>query len=113
MALFDRKITWEKLGLVIAPQSDLWWMQSHAMIPTLDMLGDGLLRVFFSGRNVRNVSHTGWAAIDLPRPTETMVYSGKHARMAGALGCFDDHGVARSSVVTHDAKMSSSARKQA
>src|SRR3546814_9091514 len=90
MALFGRKITWEKLGLVIAPQRDLWWMQSHAMIPTLDMLGDGLLRVYFSGRNERNVSHIGWAEIDLARPTEIQDYSREPVLLPGAPGCLDD-----------------------
>src|SRR3546814_5605472 len=84
---------------------DLWWMQSHAMIPTLDMLGDGLLRVYFSGRNERNVSHIGWAEIDLARPTEIQDYSREPVLLPGALGCFDDNGVTPSSVVRHDGKI--------
>src|SRR3546814_9560217 len=68
-------------------------------IPTLDMLGDGLLRVYFSGRNERNVSHIGWAEIDLARPTEIQDYSREPVLLPGALGCFDDNGVTPSSVV--------------
>src|SRR3546814_18183280 len=106
MSLFDRKITWEKLGLVIAPQRDLWWMQSHAMIPTLEMLGDGLLRVYFSGRNERTVSHIGGAEIDLARPTEIQAYSRETVIVPCPLGCFHDHGLTPSAVVRPDGKLS-------
>src|SRR3546814_16500611 len=72
------------------------------MIPSLDMLGDGLLRVYFSGRNERNVSHIGWAEIDLARPTEIQDYSREPVLLPGALGCFDDDGVTPPSVVRND-----------
>src|SRR3546814_20175466 len=75
------------------------------MIPSLDMLGDGLLRVYFSGRNERNVSHIGWAEIDLARPPEIQDYSREPVLLPGALGCFDDNGVTPSSVVHHDGKI--------
>lgn len=100
MVEFDRKIAWEKLGLVIEPRRDLWWMQTHAMIPTLEPLGGGLLRVYFSGRSEKNVSHIGWAEIDLAKPTEIRGFSSEPVLRPGDLGCFDDNGVTPSCVVS-------------
>jgi hypothetical protein len=101
MALFDRKIVWEKLGLVITPRRDLWWMQTHAMVPTVQPVPNGGLRIYFSGRSAENVSHIGWAEIDLARPTEIRDFSAEPVLSPGELGCFDDNGVTPSSVVSH------------
>lgn len=100
MTLFDKKISWEKLGLVIQPRREFWWMQSHAMIPTLEPLGGGLMRIYFSGRSERNVSHIGWAVVDLAQPTVVQDFSADPVLRPGELGCFDDNGVTPSSVVT-------------
>lgn len=99
MALFDKKITWEKRGLIIRPRKDLWWMQTHAMIPTLEPLGGSRLKVYFSGRSEKNVSHIGWAVIDLEKPTEIQDFSPEPVLRPGDLGCFDDNGVTPSCVV--------------
>src|SRR3546814_11214668 len=69
------------------------------------MLVDVLLRVYFSGRNERNVSHIGLAEIDLARPTEIQDYSREPVLLPGALGCFADNGVTPSSVVRHDGQI--------
>lgn len=100
MALLNRKISWQKLGLVIKPRRDLWWMQTHAMIPTLEPLGGSRLRVYFSGRSDKNISHIGWAMIDLVKPTEIEDFSPEPVLLPGELGCFDDNGVTPSSIVT-------------
>jgi hypothetical protein len=104
MTLFDKKIAWEKQGLIITPQKDLWWMQSHAMTPTLEDLGGGFVKVYFSGRNADNVSHIGWALIDLAKPTEVQDFSMEPVLLPGELGCFDDNGVTPSCVIAVDGR---------
>ena len=104
MALFDKKITWEKHGLVIRPRKDLWWMQTHAMIPTLESLGGHLIKIYFSGRDAQNVSHIGWAVIDLKKPTEVQDFSPEPVLTPGDLGCFDDNGVTPSCIVNHGSR---------
>lgn len=96
-----RIINWEKKGLIIAPQKNLWWMQTHAMVPTLEHLGNGLVRVYFSGRDKNNVSHIGWAIIDLNCPNTALEFSSEPVLLPGKLGCFDDNGVTPSCVVKH------------
>lgn len=104
MPLFDKKITWKKLGLAITPRKDLWWMQSHAMVPTVHRLSDDKLRIYFSGRSDKNVSHIGWAEVDPARPTEIQDFSPEPVLFPGDLGCFDDNGVTPSSVVNHEGR---------
>jgi len=99
VGLFEKEIKWSKRGLVIEPKPNLWWMRSHAMIPTPEALGGGLVKVYFSGRNDDNQSHIGWAIVDLEAPQKVIEFSDEPVLTPGALGCFDDNGVTPSCVV--------------
>ena len=86
------KNKWVKKGLIIKPDSNLGWNQSHCMVPTPYNLGSGLIKIFFSGRDASNRSHIGYAIYDLnslkiEERNENPVLS------PGELGCFDDNGV--------------------
>lgn len=74
-------------------------MQSHAMIPTPHDIGDGWIKLYFSGRNADNQSHIGWAAIDLSTPDVIRDISSEPVLRPGELGCFDDNGVTPSCIV--------------
>ena len=39
---------WEKLGRIVLPNNKLWWMQTHAMIPTIECVCVNLIKVYFS-----------------------------------------------------------------
>jgi predicted GH43/DUF377 family glycosyl hydrolase len=95
----SQPIKWKKLGLVIKPETTLLWMRSHAMVPTPYDLGNGWIKLYFSGRNDNNQSHVGWAIIDLSRPEKVQEYSPRAVLEPGAMGCFDDNGVTPSCVV--------------
>jgi predicted GH43/DUF377 family glycosyl hydrolase len=90
---------WHKLGLVITPQKNLWWMKTHAMIPTLEKLDDNLIRVYFSGRDSNNISHIGYCIIDLNIPDKVIEYSPEPVLSSGDIGCFDDNGVTPSCII--------------
>ena len=94
--------SWRKLGLFIEPQRDKWWSVSHAMIPTPDKLGDGVFRIYYSGRNSDNQSHIGWADVDLKMSPRVIRYSDEPVLKPGRLGCFDDNGVTPSCVIDLD-----------
>ena len=96
------KKPWVKLGLVIKPDPNVWWMKTHAMIPCPEIIGEGFIKVYFSGRNDQNQSHIGWALIDLSQPTKFQEYSLGPVLKPGALGCFDDNGVTPSSIIQTD-----------
>ncbi|MEX2643867.1 MAG: hypothetical protein WD270_10460 [Acetobacterales bacterium] len=97
--LFQRPVTWAKHGLLIEPRRDLWWMRSHAMVPTVEPRGGGLYRVYFSGRDDRNRSHIGWAEIDLSGEPRVAAFAEEPVLTLGELGTFDDNGVTPSCVV--------------
>jgi hypothetical protein len=99
--LFSRTYKWQKQGLLIEPQKDLWWMQTHAMIPTVDHLESNRYRVYFSGRDKDNRSHIGFAVVEADRgQLKVLEYSPDPVITLGDLGCFDDNGVTPSCMVT-------------
>lgn len=103
--LFTRNYVWEKRSLLIEPQKDLWWMQSHAMTPTVDTISPGLFKVYFSGRDEQNRSQIGFAVVEAKGEHLTVhEYSKEPVISIGELGCFDDNGVTPSSIVTVGSK---------
>lgn len=92
-------MNWKKLGLFIEPQRDKWWSLTHAMIPTPEVLGNGIFRIYYSGRNAQNQSHITWADVDLNEPHRVLNYSEGPVLQPGALGCFDDNGVTPSCLI--------------
>ena len=104
--MFDhKKINWTKRGLVIKPDIRLDWAKSHCMVPTPLLLENGLVKVFFSARDVDNRSNIGWAILDLNSNGELIEYSTDAVLTPGELGCFDDNGVSPSCVREIDNKL--------
>ena len=98
-------MTWNKKGLIIEPQENLFWMQTHAMIPTVEHVKDNIFKVYFSGRNDENKSHIGYVNIEvLGEEVRVLNYSIDPVLLPGELGCFDDSGVTPSSIVNVDGK---------
>ncbi len=90
---------WKKLGLVIEPDSSLWWSRSHAMLPTPEHVEGSLWRIYQAGRNDKNQSHVGWALIDLEQPDQVIERSSEPVLTPGRLGAFDDNGVLPSCII--------------
>ena len=97
--LKSQPFQWKKLGLIIKPDRNQYWMQSHCMIPTPVHIKDGLFKVYFSGRDINNRSHIGYAIVDLNNNGSIISYSKDAVLKPGNLGCFDDNGVTPSCIV--------------
>ena len=97
--MFNNKIVFRKYGLIIKPKKERHWFKTHAMIPTPEYLGSGIYRVYFSGRNINNQSHIGWAEVDLNEPYNVIKYGKNPVLSPGELGCFDDNGVTPSCII--------------
>lgn len=97
--MFENPVTWRKLGLVIVPRQDLWWMQSHASHPTVKVLDGSHIRVYLAGRDDKNRSHAGYVELDIEKPHGDQYFSPEPALSLGELGTFDDNGVMPLSVV--------------
>ena len=91
---------WDKKGIIITPQRDLSWMQTHAMLPTIEHVHRDIYRIYFSGRNTDNVSHIGYADVVVSNEKISVVsYAKDPILFPGSRGCFDDNGVTPSCVV--------------
>ena len=92
---------WIKLGRIIEPRRDLWWMRSHVMVPVAAPASGDVIKVYFSGRDDRNCSHIGFAEVDLSHPIRVDIHP-EPVLSPGELGCFDDNGVTPSWIVDND-----------
>jgi hypothetical protein len=93
---------WQKRGLVVPSPPPVPWASSHAMVPFIEETGGGL-RLYFSGRDQRGRSVTGFAEGEPLRP-ETLRFSGRPILEPGALGTFDDSGAMGSCVVSQNGR---------
>ena len=93
------KYKWEKFGLLIKPNKSLYWSKSHCMIPTPYDLGNGLIKIYYSGRDEKNRSHIGFSIVDLNNGCKVIENSYNPVLCPGELGCFDDNGVTPSCVI--------------
>jgi len=96
---------WQKVGLIFRPEPKYDWMVSHAALPVAIHLDGDIYRVYFNSRNKLNHSHVGYIEIDINQPGKILYLTPEPVLTPGPLGCFDDHGVMASSIVTHASKM--------
>lgn len=90
---------WDKQGLIFKPNHDLWWNRTHAMIPVPEKIEDSLYKIYFSGRDDRNISHIGYIIVDLNNINDIQKISAEPILKPGEIGCFDDNGVTPSCAV--------------
>lgn len=92
---------WIKKGLIFSVDNNAIWMKTHAQVPTVDDIGNGRLRIFFSTRNADNISHIGFLEIDTKNPKQVLYVHDKPVLTPGKIGTFDDCGIMPSWVVNH------------
>ena len=86
----------EKKGLIASPkQFNLKWWNSYGMDPCTLKLNDNIFRVFFCGRNKKNISAIGYFDYDIKK-FKVIKVSKKPVLTPGELGAFDDNGVTAS-----------------
>lgn len=90
---------WRKLGQVFVPDKNREWMLSHAAVPFAERLDDDLFRIYFSSRDCRNRSSTGFVVIDLKQPEKILEISEESVLSLGDAGAFDDSGAMLSWIV--------------
>jgi hypothetical protein len=97
-------MAWRKLGLVFCPDAERPWMRTHAAVPVAEHLRDDLFRIYFSSRDERNRSFTGYVVIELQRPQSVLELSSEPVLAPGELGAFDDSGAMATWLTTHAGK---------
>ncbi len=95
---------WKKLGLIFCPNGEFGWMQTHAMMPVIDLLDDQKARIYFSARDTEGRSQGAFIEIDLNNPFKITKLSKEPVLLLGQLGAFDDAGIMPTCIVNHEGK---------
>lgn len=95
---------WRKRGLVFAPTGDLWWARRYAVLPTADVVENGLIRVYFASLDDQWLGRVGYVDLDGDDPRRVLFVAPEPVLDLGELGTFADSGVTPSCVVDHDGK---------
>lgn len=94
-----KPLRWNKRGLIYAPDGRLPWARTHAQIPTVDVLDEKRLTVFFSSRDDANRSLIARMEVDAENPSIIHDVQAEPVLSLGLPGTFDDCGLMPSSVV--------------
>ena len=98
-------MNWRKKGLLFKPEGQHWWLQTHAMLPTIYYLKENKYRIFISGRDENNRSQIGYFDIMVQGDELSVVSISKEPVLQpGERGCFDDNGVTPSCIVNNGAQ---------
>jgi predicted GH43/DUF377 family glycosyl hydrolase len=92
-------MSWKKLGLLFAPDKNLYWQQSHAQNPFPIQIDDHIFRIFYASRDKGNTSRTGYFDLDMRDPFAPKNYSKEPLLDVGPLGAFDDSGAMPHSIL--------------
>lgn len=87
---------WEKLGKIFDPKDthdSPEWMHSHAMMPCVRYLKNGVYRIYFSPRDKLNQSRPASLDIHIDSPLDYFNLTQEPILELGQLGAYDDSGV--------------------
>jgi predicted GH43/DUF377 family glycosyl hydrolase len=90
---------WQKRGLIYAPSGKLGWAKSYATLPTVDVIDDQIIRVYFASLDENRYGRIGYVDLDTDDPQRILFETQEPILDLGELGTFDDSGVNPSCVV--------------
>lgn len=92
---------WKKIQQVFSPDNNYDWMVSHAANPVPYILDkkNQIVRVFFTCRNINNLSHIGFVDVDFSDNYKIINISAQPVIKPGEAGLFDDSGTAMGCLV--------------
>lgn len=91
---------WRKLGRIYAPSGEQWWARSHTHVPTVTIIDDTIIRVFFTGLDENNYGRIGYVDLDIDDPMTVIHIADEPVLDLGEPGTFDDSGVVPSHVIS-------------
>jgi hypothetical protein len=91
---------WKKQGRVYSPDGTLWWAQTHAYVPTAELVADRCIRVYFASLDKDLYGRIGYVDLDIHDPGKILHLSSEPALDLGPRGTFDDSGVSPSCLIT-------------
>jgi hypothetical protein len=91
---------WIKQGRIFAADGSKWWARSYALIPTVDLISDAVLRIYFAALDEDKIGRIGYIDVAAENPKRILYESEKPVLDIGDLGTFDDSGVNPSCIIT-------------
>ncbi|WP_448556498.1 hypothetical protein [Thalassotalea montiporae] len=83
---------WRRLGRLIEPNKDIWWM-THFCGPTFASVNEDGIELYVVGRDEHGISRIGVALLDKSDPSQVLNISAEPVFDVGEVGCFDESGV--------------------
>ena len=99
-------MNWKKLKRVFCPDDNYDWMKTHASNPVPYIIDEekGIVRIFFSCRNINNRSSVAFVDVDFNDDFKILRIADEPVLKAGDPGYFDDDGVSVSWVIPVNGK---------
>jgi hypothetical protein len=94
---------WIKKGLIFKIKNQKEWMKTHAALPFVDKIQDGIYRIYFSTRDSKKRASTGFVEYDFNNE-KILDISKKPILSHGKVGSFDEDGVMSSCIINHQNK---------
>ena len=102
----NKKMKWQKLGLIWQPKADKWWNYKYGQLPVPLFIEDqNIVRVFFGSADKEIFCRICYVDLNANDLTQIIGESKEPILDIGALGTFDDSGVVPSCLIKKDGKL--------
>jgi hypothetical protein len=98
----NSEIRWAKRPRVHAPRDSSTWAESHAQLPTVDMLDSSRWRIYFASRDPANRANTTFIDVRAGEPSDVLYRHSAPILSLGKPGAFDSAGVMPGWIVSSD-----------
>lgn len=95
---------WKKMGLIYAPKGNQIWAQNYTHLPTVEVIDEKIIRVYFAALDQYKFGRIGYVDLDIHDPKRILNVADEPVLDLGRLGTFDDCGVVPSCVIEKDNK---------
>ena len=92
-------MSWKKKGLIFVPEGSLSWSRIGAQLPTVDVVENKFMRVYFGSKDADGYGRTGCVDLDVDDPQKILSVAAEPVLDLGELGAFDDCGAVPNSII--------------
>lgn len=97
----SQNMRWHKRGLIFVPDGKLWWARAGAQLPTVSVVDNRVIRVYFGSKDQDGYGRTGRIDLDGNDPRRIIEVASEPVLDLGELGAFDDCGAVPNSVISY------------
>jgi predicted GH43/DUF377 family glycosyl hydrolase len=97
-------MAWVKKGLIFENDPELWWSKKYAGIPTVDVLNEETLRIYYYSMTDNFDGRISFIDVDAANPSRVIFKNTHPVLDLGEPGTFDDCGVCPSCIISINGK---------